>query len=148
MRHRRRGKHLGRTPAHRRALRRNLASSLILHERIRTTLAKAKEVRPFIERLVTLARKGTLAHFRRALALLNDKRMVQKLFREIGPRYKDRPGGYVRILRLADEERRLGDNAPQAIIEFVGAAPAATPPTAAAGSGGQHAQVEEDKKKE
>jgi len=121
MRHRKRGRHLGRTPAHRKALRRNLACSLIFHERIRTTPEKAKEVQPFVERLITLARRGSLAHFRRALALLDDKRMVRKLFRELGPRFSERAGGYTRILHLADEQRRLGDGARQVIFELIGA---------------------------
>ena len=121
MRHRKRGRHLGRTPAHRKALRRNLACSLIFHERIRTTPEKAKDVQPFVERLITLARRGSLAHFRRALALLDDKRMVRKLFRELGPRFSERAGGYTRILHLADEQRRLGDGARQVIFELIGA---------------------------
>ena len=119
MRHRKRGRHLGRTPAHRKAMRRNLACSLIAQERVRTTPEKAKECRSFVEKLITLARKNTLAGFRRALALLDDKYVVRRLFREIGPRYVDRPGGYTRILKLDVSHNRLGDNAGQVIFELV-----------------------------
>jgi large subunit ribosomal protein L17 len=119
MRHRKRGRHLGRTSAHREAMRRNLVSNLFLVERIRTTPAKAKEVRGMAEKLITLARKGGLAEFRRALAMLDDKFIVRKLFREIGPRYTERQGGYTRILHLSRSQNRLGDNAPQVILELV-----------------------------
>ena len=143
MRHRKRGRHLGRTPAHRKALRRNLACSLIFHERVRTTPQKAKEVQPFVERLITLARRGSLAHFRRALALLDDKRMVRKLFRELGPRFSERAGGYTRILHLADEQRRLGDGARQVIFELIGAEePVGTPAAADAGKSQEKPQAE------
>ena len=130
MRHRKRGRHLGRTSAHRVAMRRNLVSNLFLVERIRTTPAKAREVRSMAEKLITLARKGGLANFRRALATLDDKFIVRKLFREIGPRYTDRPGGYTRILRLSSSENRLGDNAAQVIMELVPEATAETEPGA------------------
>lgn len=119
MRHRKRGRHLGRTSAHREAMRRNLVSNLFLVERIRTTPAKAKEIRSMAEKLVTLAKKGGLAHFRRALAILDDKFIVRKLFRKIAPRYTDRTGGYTRILHLPRSRNRLGDNAPQVIMELV-----------------------------
>ena len=128
MRHRKRGRHLGRTSAHRQAMRRNLVSNLFLVERITTTPAKAKEVRSMAEKLITLGKKGGLAGFRRALAILDDKFIVRKLFREIAPRYADRPGGYTRILRLGRSENRLGDNAPQVIMELV--APAEGEPAA------------------
>ncbi len=122
MRHRKRGRRLGRTSAHRAALRRNMVNSLFHVERIRTTPAKAKEVRSTAERMITLARKGGLANFRRALAVLDDKFIVRKLFQEIGPRYQERPGGYTRILRLSASRNRLGDNAPQVILELLHAA--------------------------
>lgn len=122
MRHRRRGRHLKRTSAHREAMRRNLVSNLFLIGRIRTTPAKAKECRSFAEKLITLAREGGLANFRRALSMLDDKFIARRLFKEIAPKYKERPGGYVRILRLANSENRLGDNAPQVIMELVGSA--------------------------
>ena len=120
MRHRVRGRHLGRTSSHRQALRRNMACNLFLREMIRTTPAKAKEVRSFVEKLITLARKGGVPNFRRALALLDDKFVVRKLFKEIAPRYMERPGGYTRILRLDPSANRLGDNAEQVIFELVG----------------------------
>lgn len=119
MRHRMRGRHFSRTSSHRRAMRRNLACNLFLHERIKTTPEKAKDVRSFVEKLITLARTNSVAHFRRALALLDDKYVVRKLFREIGPRYVNRPGGYTRILKLDDSQNRLGDNAKQVIFELV-----------------------------
>lgn len=119
MRHRIRGRHFSRTSSHRRAMRRNLACNLFLHESIRTTPEKAKDTRAFVERLITLGRDDSVANFRRALALLDDKYVVRKLFREIGPRYVDRPGGYTRILKLDESQNRLGDNAKQVIFELV-----------------------------
>jgi len=131
MRHRIAGRHLNRTSAHRRALRRNLAASLIEHGAIRTTPAKAREVRPFVERLITIARKGTLHARRRVIAMLQDRQMtdkenpdelaeqtvVQKLFNEVAPRYADRPGGYTRIIRLP--ERRIGDAGEQVLVQLL-----------------------------
>jgi len=119
MRHRKRGRRLGRTSAHRQAMRRNLISNLFLVERIKTTGAKAKEVRSMAEKLITLGRKGGLSNFRRALALLDDLYIVRKLFKEIAPRYADRHGGYLRILHLPTSSRRLGDNAPQVVMELL-----------------------------
>ena len=119
MRHRMRGRHFSRTSSHRRSMRRNLACNLFLHERIKTTPEKAKDTRSFVEKLITLARTDSVANFRRALALLDDKYVVRKLFREIGPRYADRPGGYTRILKLDESQNRLGDNARQVIFELV-----------------------------
>lgn len=119
MRHRKRGRHLGRTSAHRVAMRRNLVSNLFLVERIRTTPAKAKEVRGMAERLITLGRKGDLASYRRALSILDDRYIVSRLFKEIAPKYAERPGGYTRILHLPAASRRLGDNAPQVILELL-----------------------------
>ena len=117
MRHRKRGRGLDRNSAHRTALRRNLALALFLHERIVTTPAKAKEVKSLVEKMITLAKDGSLAARRHALAVLTDKAMVKKLFAEIGPKFKDRPGGYTRILHL--DKFRLGDNAPQCFFELV-----------------------------
>jgi large subunit ribosomal protein L17 len=117
MRHRVAGYKLGRTASHRVALRRNLASSLIEHERIVTTLHKAKAVKPFIEKLVTLSKEPTVHRRRKAFARLRDDAAVAKLFDTLGPRFKERPGGYCRILKLS--KRRLGDNGERAILEFV-----------------------------
>jgi len=105
MRHRNYGRGLGRNATHRQALFRNLARALFTHGRIITTLPKAKEVRPFVEKLITLAKKGDLHHRRLAISRLHDEEVVHKLFAEIGPRFKDRPGGYTRIIKRA--ERRL-----------------------------------------
>jgi large subunit ribosomal protein L17 len=116
MRHRIQHRKLGRTSAHRKALFRNQLSALFTHERIITTLAKAKELRPLAERMVTLAGTGTLPARRRALAMVPDKNVVRRLFDEIAPRFTERPGGYTRIMRLG---RRRGDGAELAIIEFV-----------------------------
>lgn len=116
MRHRNAHRKLGRRPSHRRALLRNLAATLIRHGHLRTTLAKAKEVRPFVERLVTLARRSDLAARRRALQVLPQKEVVRHLFSEVGPKFQTKPGGYTRILKLGP---RAGDGAPMARIEFV-----------------------------
>lgn len=119
MRHLKRGRKLGRNRTHRLALLRNLSCNLIEHERITTTEAKAKELRPFIERLVTLARRGDLHSRRLVIARLgNQKGAAKKLVDEIAPRFADRPGGYTRVLKQS--YRRLGDAAPTAIIEFLG----------------------------
>jgi large subunit ribosomal protein L17 len=116
MRHRLAHRKLGRTTQHRQSLLRNLAVSLIRHERIRTTLAKAKELRPFAERLVTLGKRDSLHARRRALSIIPRKDAVRKLFSEIAPRFAERPGGYTRILKLST---RSGDGAEMAFIEFV-----------------------------
>ncbi len=118
MRHLKRGRKLGRTPAHRRALLRNLARALILHGKIVTTLPKAKELRPFIEKLITLAKKGTLHARRLAISRLHDKQIVKLLFEEVAPRYAERPGGYTRIIKR--HERRLGDGGYTAYIALLG----------------------------
>ena len=123
MRHRVAGNKLGRTSSHRAAMTRNMANSLIEHERIVTTLQKAKVVKPFVEKLVTTAKKDSVHARRRAFAALNDKRTVSKLFATIGPRFAERPGGYCRILRLS--KPRLGDNGERAILEFVERTPKA-----------------------
>jgi large subunit ribosomal protein L17 len=123
---------LSRNSAHRRALRRNMAQSLIEHETISTTIQKAKEIKPFVERLITLAKKGKLEHRRRAISLLGNRKIVAledgdlvekgtvvgKLFSELGPRYLDRPGGYSRIVRLS--LRRLGDNGELVLLQLLG----------------------------
>jgi large subunit ribosomal protein L17 len=116
MRHRVHGSKLGRTTAHRKAMVRNQLTALFTHERITTTLAKAKNLRPVAERMVTLARTGTLPARRKVLTMVSDKEIVRRLFDEIAPRFMDRPGGYTRVLKLG---RRHGDNAPMAIIELV-----------------------------
>ena len=118
MRHLKRGRHLGRTSSHRQAMLRNMAASLFICQRITTTPEKAKEARPFAERLITLAKRGDLAAKRRAIQLLHDPRAVAELFGVLGPRFKERPGGYTRILHL--EKRRVGDSARQVIFELVG----------------------------
>ena len=132
MRHRIAGRQLSRTSEHRLAMRRNMVSSLFEHETISTTIQKAKEVKPFAEKLITLARNGTLASRRRAIAMLNDRaiyteedgKMVKtgtvigKLFSDLGPRFLDRPGGYTRIIKLA--KRRLGDNGQLVLLQLVG----------------------------
>lgn len=160
MRHRTRGRILGRTHSHRTAMFRNMAASLFAHERIITTQAKAKELRPFAERLITIAKKGAVsaesggndtpeqkhardhANFmrRRLIALLGGKKkvivgneevnVVDKLMKEIGPRFKDRPGGYTRIVKRA--ERRQGDASYTAFIELLRAGDSAAPAESAA----------------
>jgi large subunit ribosomal protein L17 len=117
MRHKRAGNKLGRTTSHRTAMERNMAVSLIEHERIVTTLPKAKNVKPFVERLVTRAKHGTLHDRRVAFSRLRDQDATKKLFDVLGPRFKDRPGGYCRILKLT--KQRLGDRGERAILEFV-----------------------------
>ena len=117
MRHRVAGFKLGRTTSHRIAMTRNMAVSVIEHERIITTLPKAKAVKPFIEKLITLAKDPSQHNRRRAFSKLRDKEATQKLFDVLGPRFLERPGGYCRILKLA--KRRLGDGGERAILEFV-----------------------------
>lgn len=116
MRHRKSGRRLNRDSAHRKAMFANMASALIKHEQIKTTLPKAKELRPIVEKLVTLAKRGDLHARRLAYARLQDRAMVAKLFDALAERYKDRPGGYIRIIRA---NFRYGDCAPLAYIEFV-----------------------------
>jgi len=133
MRHRVAGRRLSRTKEHRLAMRRNMVASLIQHETISTTIEKAKEVKPFAEKLITLAKKGTLSARRRAIAILGNRDIIDyedgqavktgtvigKLFSELGPRYLDRPGGYTRIIRLS--LRRLGDNGQLVLLQLIGA---------------------------
>ena len=116
MRHRKSGRHLSRTSSHRKAMFQNMAVSLFEHELIKTTLPKAKELRRVVEPMITLAKEPTLANKRLAFDRLRDRDMVVKLFAELGPRYKARPGGYTRILKMGF---RVGDNAPMALVELV-----------------------------
>lgn len=116
MRHRDAGRKLNRTASHRSALFSSLAAALIKHEQIITTLPKAKDLRPVVEKLVTLGKRGGLHARRQAIAQMRDLAMVKKLFDVIGPRYKDRNGGYTRVLKAG---YRYGDSAPVAVIEFV-----------------------------
>ncbi len=122
MRHGRRHRRLNRTESHRKAMFANMAGSLIEHEQISTTLPKAKELRPIVEKLITLAKRGDLHARRLAASRLNDPYHVSKLFDEIGPRYQDRAGGYVRVVKGGF---RYGDMAPLAVIELVDRDPAA-----------------------
>jgi len=121
MRHKVAGKSLGRNTAHRAALRKNFTVSVIMHERVVTTLPKAKALRPFVEKMITLARgtdaKTKLHRIRRAVSFLQDKTAVKKLFDEIGPRFANRAGGYTRILRLPDY--RIGDGGSKVLFELV-----------------------------
>jgi large subunit ribosomal protein L17 len=107
---------LGRKPEHRKAMFANMAAALIKHEQITTTLPKAKELRPVVEKLITLGKRGGLHARRQAISQIRDIAMVKKLFDVLGPRYKDRNGGYIRVLKAGF---RYGDNAPVAVIEFV-----------------------------
>ena len=117
MRHQKSGRKLNRTSAHREAMFKNMASSLFKHELIRTTLPKAKELRRVAEPLITMAKTDGVANRRLAFSRLRDKEAVGKLFVELGPRYKERPGGYLRILKCGFRD---GDNAPMAYVELVG----------------------------
>jgi len=116
MRHRNQGRKLGKKAQHRTAMFANMAAALIKHEQIKTTLPKAKELRPVVEKLVTLSRRNNLHSRRLALSQIRDETQVKKLFDVIGPRYAARPGGYTRVLKAGN---RQGDNAPMAFIEFI-----------------------------
>jgi large subunit ribosomal protein L17 len=116
MRHRIRGRKLNRTSAHRKAMFANMAAALIKHEQISTTLPKAKDLRPIVERLVTLGKRGGLHARRQALSVLKDAKLTDKLFTTLAERYKERKGGYLRVLKAGF---RFGDAAPAAVIEFV-----------------------------
>ena len=117
MRHRKSGRQLNRNSSHRKAMFRNMAVSLMQHEMIKTTLAKAKELRRVVEPLITMAKTDSVAKRRLAFSRLRDRDVVTKLFNELGPRYKERPGGYLRILKCGF---RSGDKAPMAIVELMG----------------------------
>src|SRR5262245_53483429 len=116
MRHRLRGRKLNRTSSHRKAMFANMAAALIKHEQISTTLPKAKHLRPFVEKLVTLGKRGGLHARRQALAVLKDAKLTEKLFSVLATRYKDRKGGYTRVMKAGF---RFGDAAPAAVIEFI-----------------------------
>ena len=116
MRHKKSGRRLGRNSSHRKAMFRNMATSLVRHETIKTTLPKAKELRRVIEPLITLAKIDGVANRRLAFSRLRDKEAVGKLFSDLGPRFKERPGGYLRILKMGP---RPGDAAPMALVQLV-----------------------------
>ena len=116
MRHRKSGRQLNRNSSHRKAMFQNMANSLFLHEVIKTTLPKAKELRRVVEPLITKAKSDSVANRRHVFSKLRDDAMVAKLFNELGPFYKDRPGGYVRILKAGF---RTGDKAPMALVQLV-----------------------------
>ena len=116
MNHRKTGRKLGRTSAHRKSLFRNMVTSLLDHEQIQTTDAKAKELRGVAEKMITLGKRGTLHARRQALASIRSKEVIAKLFSELADRYRERPGGYTRVIKLG---QRAGDAAPMAIIELV-----------------------------
>jgi large subunit ribosomal protein L17 len=116
MRHNKSGRKLGRNSGHRNAMMRNMVTSLIEHGRITTTDSRAKELRKLVDRMITLGKRGDLHARRQVSQVIRTRLVVAKLFEQIGPRFKDRPGGYTRIIKLGS---RLGDNAPQSIIELV-----------------------------
>ena len=116
MKHNIKHRKLNRTSSHRKALLLNMTNALIKHEQITTTLPKAKELRPFIEKVVTLGKKGDLSARRKAISILQDDKMIKKVFSTLADRYSERSGGYTRIVKLGN---RFGDNAPTAVIEFV-----------------------------
>ena len=116
MKHNIRHRKLNRTSSHRKSLLMNLSNALIKHEQITTTLPKAKELRPFIEKVVTLGKKGDLSARRKTMSILQDEKMTKKIFDKLADRYSERQGGYTRIIKLGN---RYGDNAPTAVIELV-----------------------------
>ena len=124
MRHQRAGRKLGRDSAHRKALYSNLAGALIEHGRIQTTEAKAKEVRPIVEKMITLGKRGDLHAHRQAVAFLRSKSVAHKLFAEVAPRFAERPGGYTRVVKLGP---RQGDSAQMAYLELVDYTPDRAP---------------------
>jgi large subunit ribosomal protein L17 len=141
MRHRKRGRKLGRNASHRRALYRNLATSLVEYGRIETTVAKAKELRSVADKLIGLGKRGDLHARRQALGLVQKESAVAKLFGDISPRYASRNGGYTRIIATRN---RLGDAAPMAVVEWVGVEPA----TPAVSTGGDEGAKGSGKKKD
>ena len=116
MRHKYKGKKLNRTSSHRKALLKNMVQALIKHEQIQTTLPKAKELSPFVDKLITLGKKGDLASRKKAYSILPEKKWASKIFDELSERYKERDGGYTRVLKAGF---RYGDSAPMAVIELV-----------------------------
>ncbi|MEX0673227.1 MAG: 50S ribosomal protein L17 [Gaiellaceae bacterium] len=129
MRHHRTGKKLGRDAAHRKALYANLAGSLIEHGRVKTTVTKAKAVKPFVEQMISLGKRGDLHARRQAISELRSRDVVEKLFEDVAPRFADRPGGYSRIVKIGP---RLGDAAEMAYLELVDYVPLGAAPVAAA----------------
>jgi large subunit ribosomal protein L17 len=127
MRHRRAGSKLGRDASHRKALYGNLAGALIEHGRIRTTEAKAKAVKPVVEEMITLGRRGDIHARRQALAYLRSQDVVYKLFADVGPRFADRPGGYTRIVKLGPRQGDAADMVYLGLVDHVPEAPAPTP---------------------
>jgi large subunit ribosomal protein L17 len=125
VRHQKSGKKLGRDAPHRKAMYANIAGSLIVHGRVKTTVAKAKAVRPVAEKMITLGRRGDIHARRQALAYLRSQEVVHQLFADVAPRFTDRPGGYTRIVKLGP---RPGDSAPMAYLEFVDHVPRAPAP--------------------
>jgi large subunit ribosomal protein L17 len=128
MRHKKAGRRLGRNSSHRKAMFRNMAASLLRHETIKTTLPKAKELRRVVEPLITLAKEDGVARRRLAFDRLRDREVVGKLFKDLGPRFRDRPGGYLRILKLGP---RPGDSAAMAVVQLVDGPTATTEADAA-----------------
>ena len=116
MKHNIKNKKLNKTSSHRKAMFMNLSNALIKHEQITTTLAKAKELKRFVEKIITLGKKGNLQSRRKAISILQDQAMTKKIFDILADRYKDRSGGYTRVIKLGN---RFGDNSPMAVIEFV-----------------------------
>ena len=116
MKHNIKNKKLNKTSSHRKAMFMNMSNALIKHEQITTTLPKAKELKRFIEKIITLGKKGDLLSLRKAISVLQDKKMANKVFGPLAERYKDRKGGYTRIIKLGN---RFGDNAPMSVIEFI-----------------------------
>ena len=116
MKHNIKHRKLNRTSSHRKALLMNMSNALIKHEQITTTLPKAKELRPFVEKVITLGKKGDLSSRRKAMSILQDEKMTKKIFDILANRYSERNGGYTRIIKLGN---RYGDNAPTAVIEFI-----------------------------
>jgi large subunit ribosomal protein L17 len=141
MRHQRSGKRLGRDSAHRKALYSNLAGALIEHGRIHTTEAKAKAVKPFAEKMITLGKRGDLHARRQALAALRSNHVVHQLFADIAPRFADRPGGYTRIVRLGP---RQGDAAEMVYLELVDHQPAVSPLTVRRATRGDESETPAD----
>jgi large subunit ribosomal protein L17 len=142
MRHRNAGRKLGRTSAHRRALLRNLVTALLEHEQIETTDAKAKEVRRVAERMITLGKRGSLHARRRALRVVRSREVASKLFEELAQRYRERAGGYTRVLKV---RRRVGDAAPLSLIELVDRVEAAPAPAKGKGEEAGRARGRERK---
>jgi len=132
------GPRLGANPSHQRLMLANLAGSLFEHERIKTTEAKAKMLRPYAERLITKAKKGTVHHRRQVLSLIQDRELVHKLFADIAPRFSERNGGYTRILKLG---QRNGDGAPMVLIELVDEGVAVTPAAGDEDTGGRRRRL-------